>query len=91
MTTPQQKRRRRNIALYLKRRKPFLEARPWCERCGGRSDAVHHKAGRLGDALLDESRWMAVCSPCHAYITENPAEAYERGWSLPRSGGGDAA
>lgn len=86
MTTPQQRRRRRNIALYLKRRHAFLTAHPWCGRCGGVSDQIQHKAGRVGDALLDESRWLAVCGPCHAYIGDNPTEAYEQGWSLYRIG-----
>lgn len=91
MTTPQQKRRRRNIALYLKRRPIFLAENPWCLRCGGNADQIHHKEGRGGLLLLDESRWASACGDCHRYITEHPAEAIERGWSLPRIGRGDDA
>lgn len=84
--TPQQKRAARNKRLYLKKRERFLAVNACCGRCGGPSDQVQHKAGRVGDALLDETRWMAVCAPCHVYITEHPAESYERGWSLRRIG-----
>lgn len=86
MTTPQQKRSRRRMRLYLRNRGRFLTQNPWCGRCGGTADQIQHKAGRVGDALLDVTRWMAVCAPCHVYITEHPTEAYERGWSLRRIG-----
>lgn len=80
------KKRAALVRVYLKRRKVFLEANPWCLRCGGVADQVHHKGGRIGLTLLDESKWASACGPCHAYITEHPAEAIERGWSLPRVG-----
>ena len=74
------------VRIYIKMRRDFLEHNPWCLRCGGRAEEVHHKAGRLGALLLDDTKWAAMCHPCHVYATEHPSEAIERGWSLPRVG-----
>lgn len=71
--------------IYNKRRALFLEANPWCAVGGCVATEVHHMAGR-GAALLDESRWLPLCRDHHAYVTEHPREAIERGWSLPRIG-----
>ena len=84
------KKRAALIRIYMKRREEYLTANPWCIRCGGNADQIHHRAGRVGAALLDESRWASACGDCHRYITEHPAEAIQRGWSLSRIGG-DAA
>ena len=75
--------------VYTKLRREFLEANPWCLRCGGRATEVHHKAGRVGALLLDASKWAAMCSDCHRYAGSHPQEAYERGWSLRRVGGAE--
>lgn len=71
---------------YSKQRKAFLEANPWCQRCGAAAAEVHHRAGRVGLRLLDESTWMPTCRDCHQHITERPAEAVAEGWSSPRVG-----
>lgn len=81
----QSKKRAALVRIYMKRRAAFLEG-AWCLRCGGVPTEVHHMAGRVGAALLDESRWAAMCADCHRHVTEHPAEAIERGWSLPRIG-----
>lgn len=86
MTTPQQRRRRRNIALYLKKRGEHLAANPWCVRCGGSATELHHARGRVGSNLLDDWTYRSMCSPCHRYAGDHPQEAIERGWSLPRIG-----
>lgn len=74
------------LRIYAKKRQTFLEANPCCLRCGGTATEVHHAKGRVGDLLLNEEHWRPACSDCHRYITEHPAEAIERGWSLPRVG-----
>lgn len=71
---------------YSKQRRTYLEANPQCARCGRPAIEIHHRAGRVGLRLLDESTWMAVCRDCHVRITEHPAEAIAEGWSLPRVG-----
>lgn len=80
----QSRKRAALVRIYLKRRGEFLGNQPWCLRCGALATEVHHKAGRVGGLLLDESKWAAVCAGCHRYITEHPAEAVDRGWSLLR-------
>lgn len=86
MTTPQQRRRRRNIALYLKKRDEHLANNPWCVRCGGPASELHHARGRVGADLLDESTFRSMCRDCHVYAGANPQEAFDQGWSLHRVG-----
>lgn len=81
------KKRAALVRIYAKRRIEFLMKQEWCRRCGTGATEVHHMAGRIGDALLDESRWLALCVWCHRWVTEHPREAIEQGWSLPRVGG----
>jgi len=80
------KKRAALLRIYRKRRDEFMAAHPSCARCGQRSEELHHKAGRVGAALLDESRWTALCSPCHRWATEHPLDAIAEGYSLPRVG-----
>lgn len=40
--------------------------------CAGRASEVHHVAGRDGHRLLDESSWLAICGPCHRFVTTEP-------------------
>ena len=35
--------------------------------------------------LRNVSTWMPLCRNCHAWIEENPSEAYELGFSSYRS------
>lgn len=69
---------------YLVARRRFLEDNPNCARCGERASEVHHMAGRRGDALLDEARWLPLCSADHRWVTEHPRQAIADGWSLSR-------
>lgn len=80
------------LRIYLKKRNEYLEANPNCVRCGMRATEVHHMAGRVGDLLLDESKWASMCRDDHRWATENPAAAIAQGFSLRRVGrSGDAA
>lgn len=70
---------------YAKKRKAFLEKRPFCEAewesdCMMRSQDLHHLKGRRGDLLNDERFFLAVCRPCHNAIHRNPSLA--RKWGL---------
>ncbi len=44
------------------------------------STEVHHREGRIGEKLLDESTWMAVCNDVHMWIHANPSAARAKGW-----------
>lgn len=75
--------------VYRKRRLVFLAEHERCDFPGGCVNAaqdVHHKRGRVGVDLLDESRWLACCRPHHDWIGLHPAAAYEMGVSERRIG-----
>lgn len=73
---------------YLKKRKAYLAANPYCEAlalhglyvCEIKSCDVHHIAGRRGGNLLNEDTWLPVCRPCHDFIHSHPKESKEMGW-----------
>lgn len=72
---------------YGPKKKKFLEDNPLCRVCcTERSVDVHHMQGRNTiELLLDETKWLPVCDPCHKFITENSKFAIENGYSLLRS------
>jgi hypothetical protein len=65
----------------------FLMEHPTCACCGGRSEQVHHKAGRGVEVFW--KFWMAVCRFCHEWIESNRELAYARGWLLSRHNPGE--
>lgn len=72
--------------LYRTERVPLvaalLEERPVCERChAARSTEVHELLSRgRGGSITDPSNCVAVCGPCHSWITTSPAQALAEGW-----------
>ena len=87
------KTRARQNRLYLKARRDFLWVRPWCEVCRkihrvrllvrNHSTEVHHRGGKIGEKLLDESLWLPVCRWCHNWIRDNTAKARALGLIAP--------
>lgn len=72
---------------YLKIRENFLRRNDLCQAnitgiCGYWSSDVHHITGRIGQALVDENYFLAVCRACHAWIHTHIAEAREKGWLI---------
>ena len=58
-----------------------------CEVCGEAPATVaHHKAGRDGDKLADDTEFLGACDPCHTYIHAHPEESYELGYMVRRNG-----
>lgn len=53
-------------------------------RCAGMANEVHHAKGRVGRLLNDTEWWVALCSACHRWVTEHPAEAKRVGLSASR-------
>lgn len=53
--------------------------------CDVPATEVHHSRGRVGADYLNEKLWLAMCSPCHKYVTENPVAAKLLGLSLDRN------
>lgn len=83
---PASDKRADQLALYRMKRRPFLNL--WkCQvrGCNYNATEIHHMKGREGDLLLDTRFWLAVCRPHHRYITDNPKEAIENGYSISRT------
>jgi hypothetical protein len=72
------------MKLYRPKARKFITMNPKCKMCGVPSECIHHRAGRLGDNLLDESTWVALCFSCHRFVEENPDWAKENGYSDSR-------
>lgn len=71
---------------YRKEASVFISLHPICEvaSCSNKSASVHHKEGRIGDLLMDKSKWLAVCISCHQKIEHSPEWAKENGYSDSR-------
>jgi hypothetical protein len=70
------------IATQFKRYHPICQARVKCS--GALTTEVHHMRGRLGDLLFDSAHFLAVCSECHRFITDNSEQAFALGLSESR-------
>lgn len=82
-------RRARENRSYRLSRRVFLAEHPRCEfpsGCVQPATEVHHRKGRVGALLLDQSHWSALCRDHHAWVTEHPAEAVAMGISEIRVG-----
>lgn len=82
---PRSKKRAKQEKEYSDKRKIFMSTHPMCQAnisglCTQQSTDVHHMAGRVGNLLLDDSLWLAVCRSCHTWIELNPVEATSMGF-----------
>lgn len=74
-------------AAYKIIRDAYLKSHPLCEAnikgvCSGQpADQIHHRKGTLGELYLDDRYFLAVELNCHRWITDNPKEAIELGFS----------
>lgn len=74
---------------YAKQWAAFFAEPRGCEfplGCDRLATQVHHRRGRIGALLTDERYWSALCGPCHRWVTEHPARAYDLGISERRIG-----
>lgn len=78
------KKRKKQVQEYNKLRVQFLTDNPFCKVCGRMAGEVHHKAGRIGERLLDVDNFLPVCHDCHVKIEMNPNWAKENGYSKKR-------
>ena len=72
------KKRAAENRLYLKRRAEWLPGKV-CPVTGGLATEIHHKNGRRGKLLLDESGWIGVSAAVHKWIHDNVNLAREKG------------
>lgn len=74
------------IRLYNMLRIEFLKDKR-CAVCQIKeATEVHHKQGKIGNLLLEQTKWLPICRVCHTEITINSKEAIEQGYSLKRNG-----
>lgn len=73
---------------YSVLRLQYLKMFPNCgvssDDCTHIATQVHHRAGRIGNNMLDTTLWLSVCHTCHELIERNPLWAYEKGYSIKR-------
>lgn len=70
-----------------------------CRRCGVNATvcglSIHHRQGRQCARPNNPANLVTLCGSgttgCHGWATDNPAEAYETGWCVRRTGGDDPA
>lgn len=70
--------------IYREIRNMFLRENDICTLCWRNSikvtsAEVHHMRGRAGLILFDVRWFLPVCSVCHRWIHDNPAEATKLG------------
>lgn len=87
--SPRSTKRAAEERVYLGKRIIYLKEHPRCEAriqgiCQGGSNQIHHKKGRIGNDLTDESNFLACCGPCHHFIENNREFAMEQGFSIKR-------
>lgn len=80
--------RKKEAAIYSKKRKAFLEAHPLCQATWliwpnrptrPAATDTHHVKGRLTGYYLDERTWLAVSREAHNWIHSHPTEARRLG------------
>jgi hypothetical protein len=86
---PRSQKRSKEERLYSAKRVLFLLDFPMCQAniqgvCKGQASEVHHKKGRIGNDLLDETNWLALCHNCHEYVERERTWAMEKGYSIKR-------
>ena len=86
---PRSQKRSKEERLYVAKRIIFIQEHPMCEAhisgiCTEYATECHHKKGRIGEDLLDETHWLALCHMCHDYIENHREFAMEKGFSIKR-------
>jgi len=72
---------RRKVVARILEERPICEART--EVCTRRAVDCHEILTRArGGSILAPENILALCRPCHTYITDNPAFAQENGFTV---------
>jgi len=86
--SPVSAKRAKENTIYHQKASAFKKLFPMCQvracGCTGHTTEIHHKRGRVGALLTDESHFLAVCRSCHSMIELNPEWAKENGYSESR-------
>jgi len=79
------KKRAAALKEYACVRANYLASNPVCEAddCCQFATEIHHKLPRgRGGKLSDPHNFLAVCGPCHRFITDHPKWAVEKGYTV---------
>lgn len=71
------------LKVYRKLRDNYLKENPICERCGEKSEDLHHKKPRE-HYLNDVSIFCSLCRKCHIWVHDNDKESREQGYLLSK-------
>lgn len=71
----------KRLANYSVTKAIYMASHPNCERCGARSEHLHHKMGR-GIYLDNPNFYCALCANCHQWAEDNKNQARQDGWIL---------
>lgn len=84
--------RKDEMAEYVPLMLAFLAENAWCDfpGCGAPSQVLHHRRGREGRRLLDQTWWAASCNPHNDYAETHTGEALKAGWLVRINSNGDA-
>lgn len=86
--SPRSSKQQKLEALYSILRIKYLQHHPYCEAhlpgCQINASDIHHTAGRVGNLLLDDTQFLAVCRTCHGWIETNHVDAKLLGLSKSR-------
>jgi len=87
---PRSKKRSIEERIYAGKRFIFLFKNPMCQAkissdCQLIATECHHKAGRVGKLLCDETKFLAVCHSCHGWIENEREKAIKLGFSELRT------
>lgn len=74
------------LAEYRVVRDRYLKNNPVCEypNCTSREVELHHRAGRVGKLLCDDTYFCSLCRSHHQWVEVNVSEAKELGLSVSR-------
>ena len=74
--------RQQQMRHYLKLRKKYFDAYPWCQfpGCDRPSAVIHHRRGRFGARLNDVTWWAASCVEHNDFAETHTGEALRLGW-----------
>ena len=64
----------------------YLKNNPVCEypNCTSREVELHHRKGKVGRLLCDDTYFCSLCRAHHRFVEENPEQAKALGLSLSR-------
>lgn len=73
--------RGKELRLYTKLRKEYLDKNPICQRCyNSNAHHIHHTNQRFKSRLNNTLYFVGLCSSCHLWVHHNPKEAKECGY-----------